>query len=80
MGRLGRLILEYVGNLDPLEEDAPASEEVPVIPDPRTDGATRELVDWTIGQMRARGLSADKQQEMLHDLRRAIRESVGVRD
>jgi|KBSSwiStaDraftv2_1062776.scaffolds.fasta_scaffold219953_2 hypothetical protein len=78
MGTLGRLLFEYVGNLDPLEEDV--QEAAPVIPDPRTDHATRELVDWTIGQMKARGLSADKQQAMLHDLRRAIRESVGVRD
>jgi hypothetical protein len=63
MGRFGRFIVEYVGNLD-LSYRA----------DRRTNRRARELMDWIKGQMEARKLPAARKHELVRGLRHALRQ------
>jgi hypothetical protein len=72
MGRFGKFIVEYVGNLDPSHRDDPAPR--PASADRRTNRHARELVDWLKGQLDARGFPADRKHEFVHDLRQALRQ------
>jgi hypothetical protein len=80
MGRFGRFIVEYVGNLDITDRANQALQ--PPSADRRTNRHLRELVDWFKAQMDARGFPVAKKDELVHDLRRALRPgspaSVGV--
>lgn len=71
MGRLTRLILEYVANAEPWEDDRPEFDEV--VPDPRVNRGDRQLLDWVKEEMQARGYPEDRWREILDDLRGAIR-------
>lgn len=62
MGAFLRFIVEYVGNL-----------HLPNRADRRSNRHARTLVDWFKGQMKARGFRADKQRELVRDLRHAYR-------
>ena len=72
MGRLGRFLIECVGNLDPLHDDDPEPERAFV--DRRTNRRDRELMEWIKGQMDERGFPAAQEHEILDHLRRAIRD------
>lgn len=61
MGAFRRFIVEYVGNL-----------HFPSRADRRTNRHARDLLDWIQGQMEARGFPADKERELVRDLRRAF--------
>ena len=71
MGRLSRFIVEYVGNLDD-HNQANAAARAPFV-ERRTNRHTRELVEWIMGQMDARGFPAAMQHEFVNDLRDALR-------
>ena len=72
MGRLGRFIIEYVGNLEPLHREDRALGPPPA--DRRTNYQNRELVEWVKGQMEDRGFPAARKHQFVDDLRRALRQ------
>lgn len=72
MGRLGRILFEYVGNLNPSHDEEP--EPPPALADRRTNRRDRELMDWIKGQMEERGFPVAQEQQFLDDLREAIRQ------
>jgi hypothetical protein len=71
MGRLGRFIVEYVGNLNLTYRASRAPRPTPA--DRRTNRHLRELVDWFKAQMEVRGLPAARKDELVRDLRQALR-------
>lgn len=69
--RLSQFLLEYVGNLsvkDPQEYGLPADPT-----DRRSNRQGRVLLDWVREEMEARRLPARDQEQLLEDLRRAMR-------
>ena len=72
MGRFSRFIVEYVGNLNFFHRANPPLRPAPT--DRRTNWHARELVDWVKAQMEARGFPAAKKEELVHDLRRALKQ------
>jgi hypothetical protein len=62
MGAFLRFVIEYVGNL-----------HLPSRADRRTNRRARDLMDWIKGQMQSRGFPADKERELVRDIRQAFR-------
>ena len=64
-GRLERLLVEYVGNLDDPAER-------------RRDESGRALVDWVKRQMNERDFSPAREAELLEDVRSVVREEAWI--
>jgi len=64
-GRLGRLLVEYVGNLDDPAER-------------RRNERARALVDWVKQQMDERDFSPAQQEGLLEDVRSVVREGAWI--
>ena len=71
MGRLVRFMVEYVGNLNFSHRANQVRR--PPSPDRRTNRHLRELVDWFKAQMEARGFPPARKDELVRNLRHALK-------